>query len=441
MKLLSSLLFCCLLSPCVTNAEPLNDEAKETLLSNLKELLRGNRNLEKSTIAKAISTLSSVASDGDAIADLLEKCSQKRSIDDKNKNEKDKRKWRKDNKDFFNDPILKKALIYQCQWAILTLQAASVPEDSFDPTEYTSKIVSFIQSIASNYEELKPQKGALSASLLQGPIGEVLGVSGIRPKEWPENIMDVGSVFETIIFPPLRKSMNSSGLRNAWEKRIKFEAIFSGTVDEEEKQKDDNERGKRKTIKTLAASKGSQSKLSESAVNAIEELRWKCELDCCKHGDESQAYFNMFNFIQKTKDVKKRAARIQELMNILTGKEVNTIKGQSLDDIISSEDAAETTAFGSTKNPASSTLRSKKRPVTPVVTPQDIEEIPIEEPTDNTPKKPIVAQVEEIIIPQEVAQETHTPTVTPTTKETTKETQSEPSSAPQETQDDDNFFD
>lgn len=339
MKILPYLFSFCSVAvlPPMAQAEPLDYQTKQELIQTLQEILRGNQSRESSAITAALDAFRPAAMDDKVAYSLYENCIKKKEFTEKDKNESEFRKWKNDNKEKSGDPAFRKALQYQFQWAVLTLQAASVSKDSFDASQYAPQIISILESIGSNYKELKNRKGELSQSILQGQVGDVYGVSQVSPEEWPGNLMDVGGIFEMLIFPKYRKDLNISGLRGAWDKRIGLEARFLETKDEgfdlpeNSTGKDDNKKRKSSSSSSVSKSSsnslmnpvklskqgGNSKDLTRKAYEVLQNLRWQKEVDCCKIGDESQASINMLKLIKATRDPKTREARIQELMGIL----------------------------------------------------------------------------------------------------------------------------
>lgn len=405
----------CILLTCPQSvySESLDYQAKQQLIETLKEILQGNKSRERSAVTSALDAFRPAAMDDKAAYNLYENCIRKKEFTEKDKNESEWRKWKNDNKDKSNDLAFRKALQYQFQWAVITLQAASEPQDSFDPAQYTPQILSILESIGGNYKDLKKRKGDLAQNLLQGPVGEVYGVSQIKPEQWPGNLMDVGGIFESLIFPKFRETSNVSGLRNAWDKRIRLEAQFMETKDEDfeidsnptDSGKDDKKRrssssslsnpkpasGSTMVATRIGKNNTTTSKdLTRAAHEAITELRWQRELDCCKIGDETQASANMLGIIKATRDSKMRETRIQQLMALL----VPSSKSKG-----AKKQLADNSAFGSSKLPVEETEEPSTPPVRKTRTPER-DAPPVFDTSDQeTPqeeKKPIVAIVEEI---------------------------------------------
>lgn len=321
MKFGSCLLAFCLLVPGLSHADGLSEADKQKLLDTLENILHGNESQEDKAIREAIKVLASVSMDESAASDLYEKSYKKVNFEDKEIKDKEWRDWKDKNKDRLSSSAFKRILKYQCQWGVVTLQAAKIKDENPDFSRFSDQALSLLNTIASDYKDLKKFRGDMQGNILNGPVGNVLKVNGVQAPKWPGSIFDVNAVFQSIIFPQYRNAADVSGLRSAWKKRLALQLAFSTTKEEEAKAfSGDDKKKKSSAIKhpsgDLPASKND---LSEGSVKAIDHLRWECEKDCYKIGDEAAASANMLLMIRSVKDAREQNRKIQELVAILSG--------------------------------------------------------------------------------------------------------------------------
>lgn len=322
MKFGPCLLALCLLTSGFVHAEGLSEEDKQKLLDTLENILQGNESAEDKNVREALKVLAAAAMDENAASDLYEKSYKKINFEDKERKDKDWREWKDKNKDRLTSSAFKRILKYQCQWAVLTLQAAKNKSENPDFSQYSSQALSMLNTIAADYKDLKKFRGDMQGSILSGPVGRVLKVNGIQAARWPTSIFDVNAVFEQIIFPQYRNAANISGLRSAWNKRISLELAFSNTKEEEAATFlgiGDDKRKKTTGSKHTQGGTPAKNDIAEASMKAINSLRWNCEVDCYKIGDEATASSNMLSMIRAIKDTREQNNKIQELTAILSG--------------------------------------------------------------------------------------------------------------------------
>jgi hypothetical protein len=388
MKLLPRLLPLCLLaflSPGVSSADSLSAQHKATLVNLLQQILAGNESTENKVVTAALSALRPGASDENAALDLYEKSCKKVLFDDKNKKDKDWRAWKDQNKDKLSNSAFKKSLKIRCQWAILCLQAASIKGENPDYSKLTTTALSIVSAISNDYANLKEQKGELGSNLLSGPVGTFLGVGQIRGKDFPDSPTNIGDIFEKLVFPPYRNTNNVTGLREAWNKRIKLTMDMSDTKGDDDSSSNNSDQTKKKTtirgyVSSSQRNSGNKREdLTDEANKTMDSLLWACEMDCFKHGDEATASKNMLSLIRKTKDPREQSARVQELMRLMVGDA--PVPSLPMDDSTSD-------GFGSTQKPKSVLVAKPQKPSkakAPVDDDDDIEII------DDAPAKPAKA--------------------------------------------------
>ncbi len=321
MKFGSCLLALCLLTSSLSHAEGLSESDKAKLLETLEKILHGNESAEDKNIREALKVLTSAAADENAAFDLFEKATKKVEFEDKDKKDKEWREWKEKNKDRLSDSAFKRVLKYKCQWAVLTLQASKNKDKEPDYSQYSSQTLSMLNSIAAEFKDLKKFRGEMMGGILRGPVGEILKVNSIQAIRWPDSIFDINGVFERIIFPQYRNAADISGLRSAWNKRLALALAFSPTKDDMNTMfQGQGGKTRGSGSKTSSGTSTAKSDISDEAITAINRLRWQCEQDCFKIGDEAAASVNMLNLIRATKDTREQNRMIQELTSLLSDK-------------------------------------------------------------------------------------------------------------------------
>jgi hypothetical protein len=113
----------------------------------------------------------------------------------------------------------------------------------------------------------------------------------LKPEKWPLSPMEIGPVFDQVLLPPLRAKQNFDGMREQWQRRIRYEGVsrmsFNGGGDGGGGRR--GEKGKQEE-----ASPEHEKFLSETQP----EMVWQMELDLFKSGDQKRSALRMLEHIE-----------------------------------------------------------------------------------------------------------------------------------------------
>lgn len=375
----------------LAQAQQMDSDAKKKVIKDLDSLLDMSRSAETKVINTAISKLSSACHDPSAAYDLL--IQSKKFLMEMEK-EKDKsqgkspkvastsmKDWMEREAKKYQDKNARKGLMLQYQWGVLVLKArlkenmlkataGTGDAQELDVTEFQKPAVDlltayleacsdpdFLDTSTSsssknnngNTAQSKAGVDIAESSVLNSEVGEALGIGSMSSQAFPNSLQSRDDIFEKLFLAGYRKARNLTSLRATWSKRIAMEVAL-GKVGHAISS------GKKSGMKGRIANASEESFDDNNAV-AIEQLRWRCEVDCFDIGDQMNATRNMMSLIKMTIDPVRRENLIKDLRDKLI---------QSLKRIQPSSGDSSAVASSPSSNPAAVTAPAPrvKRPTT-----------------------------------------------------------------------------
>jgi len=119
-------------------------------------------------------------------------------------------------------------------------------------------------------------------------------VNSLPAGEWPQDPLDLAQVFDTVLLPPLRNADRLSELREAWMRRIRYEAIMHEGWSA---QDDGTSTSNGTKIGTKAALRPPS--YEKFLIDEVPVLTWKMEEDLFKAGDQRAAALRMLEHLEK----------------------------------------------------------------------------------------------------------------------------------------------
>lgn len=291
----------------------MTDKQKEEFIESLKILQDSNANQKLRLIRAGIAALSPAAANENEAMNLFERCYKKQEFEDKERKDKEWREWKTQNKETMGSAVNKRALRYQIRWALITLQAAMEPEDTYDPTKYAPQAIALLTEILKDTKVLGESKGPYNGSVITGPIGQMYELNACRPQGWPDNIMDPHRVIESLVLAPSREKGDVAGLRRGWSNLIAMQKVKDEAAEKAAAAAAINQPGDRRGNRQMNRRGGFEA--------TLENMYWMCELDCYKCGDELSASSNMLRIIKGTKDTRRQEMLITAMVTLLQEKE------------------------------------------------------------------------------------------------------------------------
>jgi hypothetical protein len=114
-------------------------------------------------------------------------------------------------------------------------------------------------------------------------------ISQLKVENWPASPIELGSIYNEVIMPPLRKPSRLKELQAAWIKRIQREGAMA------EYWPDRREQGRRPP----GADNNEPAAYARFLENTQPRLQWEMEVDLFRNGDESGAATRMLALLEK----------------------------------------------------------------------------------------------------------------------------------------------
>lgn len=276
---------------------PLTDSDKQLLIEALNKVQESSEITTTQRYDTALSAFkSALNSDGDVHA-LYLKCYEKVNFDDQNRKSQEFRDWRRRHKEREDTAEFRLALRHQLRWLMVLVQAAKAPEDI---SSLTPSALSAVDAIFADADRLTKHYKMLESSVLGTVFARAYEVNNLEGDLLPPAPLDVGALYEKLVFPDLRSPERCQSLRSAWTKRIKLEGLKL----------------------ELWSAEGS---LSGTAPPAYEkwvsgaryDLQWQMEVDCFKAGDEKLSAQRMLSQIQSNLTHKNAPKWIDEFIKMM----------------------------------------------------------------------------------------------------------------------------
>lgn len=222
-----AIVICAALCSSAVRAELLSDADREALLENLEKLRDAAMSKIDARFRIAMAAYRDALASDDAAMDLYLRCIEKVNFEDQQKDKGDFNAWKRqdDTKAKLSDLSFRLALRYQLRWLVLTLQASSEKANrkalAADAQEIVDAIFRDADKLAGQQQELNQ---AVTSTVFARAY-EIGHLENDKSEKWPLSPVQLGEIYGTIVFPPLRSPSRVTELRSAWIKRIQQESI------------------------------------------------------------------------------------------------------------------------------------------------------------------------------------------------------------------------
>lgn len=281
------LLICSTLMIHGVNAQSLSQADREALLENLENLRKAAEGNVDAKLRIALAAYRGASSDDNAAIELYLNCVERVNFDDQDKKAADFREWKRKNSDQLSEPAFRVALRLQLRWLVLTLMAA---DEDADRDQLASEAQQVVDSIFTVPEKLSGQEGVLGGSALSTVFARAYEIDHIKAEKWPASPIDLSSIYEELILPPLRTPSRVKGLQAAWIKRIQQEGDMAEYWSANE--------GRGRGGRPAPANAGAVA-YAKFVETTRPKLQWDMELDLFRAGDESGAAVRMLTLLEK----------------------------------------------------------------------------------------------------------------------------------------------
>jgi hypothetical protein len=272
------------------SAETLTQADRDALLERLEKMESDSAAKTDARFSMAVSAFRTALSDEQGPVQLYLKCKEKIDFTNKEKKSQEFREWKRANENTLSKPAFNQALRYQLRWLLLSLQAASAKKDVFAFGPDASKLAA---AVIMEGETLREQRAVLGESVFSTVFAQAYNIDTVSIQNWPNNPLDIDTLYEQVIFPPFREPGKTSQLRSAWDNRIQMQINY--------------------------VSKWSKdpSTLKKFQTGPYLDLVWKMETDIFNAGDQRGAASRMFQHIERNISNPKAEAWAKQLKSFL----------------------------------------------------------------------------------------------------------------------------
>lgn len=201
-------------------AEPLSQADREVLLDKLAKLHDSAREKAMGRIGSATAAFRAGMASDDAAAELYLKCVEKVEFEDRGRSSQEFREWKRHQDDRLKAPGLRRCLRHQLRWLVLSLEAAEAGDNR---AALAPKAVEALEAIFGNPDQFEGNVEPLREPVTATVFARAFNLGGAKLKDWPLSPLEIGEVFDLVIFPPLIKEEKFDALRDQWLKRVRYE--------------------------------------------------------------------------------------------------------------------------------------------------------------------------------------------------------------------------
>lgn len=309
-----ALLVCSALLVSAAHADPLSAADREALLENLEKIRENADAKVDARFRLAIAAYREAMGSEETAMDFYLKCIEKVNFEDQQKKNADFRDWKRKEDDHLKDMGFRLALRYQLRWLILTLRASS---EKANRTELAVEAQEIVDAVFRDADKLKAQGQALNQPVTSTVFAKAYEIGNLKNDEWPLSPVDLDTIYDNVIFPPLRMPSRVETLRATWIKRIQQEGIKMEIAGDN----NNHGGGGRRNGQPNPGPK-STADHDRFVTEVVPELQWDMEMDLFKSGDEAGAAMRMLAHIEK--NLAHKSARVwgKELKDLLAPKPV-----------------------------------------------------------------------------------------------------------------------
>jgi hypothetical protein len=285
-------------------SETLSAVDREALMEKLEKLRDAVNSKVDARFRMGISAYRDALVSDEAVLALYLKCTEKVNFIDQQKKTSDFLDWKRQQHDKLAAPGFRLALHYQLRWLILTLQAFS---EKSNPQSLAVDAQEIVDALFRDADKLADQDQELGQAVTSTIFARAYDIGHLEKDKdeepWPQSPVNLGEIYGSVVFPPLRKPARVDELRAAWIKRIQQEGIKAekmsgwgnGNV-----TKNTNANNKGKPERRIGMAADMKGPAHERFVTkTLPELQWQMEVDLFRSGDQSAAAKRMLAHIEK----------------------------------------------------------------------------------------------------------------------------------------------
>lgn len=304
--------------PLSARADPLSASDREALIEKLEEIRGTVTDRVDARFREAIAAYRAAMLDEEEALAFYLKCAEKVNFLDVGRRASDFRDWKKREEERTKDSAMRRALMHQLRWLVLTLRASS---ENADMVAVSREGMDAVDALFRDKPTLATQRQLLGQSVLSTVFARVYGIDGIQVETWPTSPLDVSAFFQDVVFPRYRTTGDVTNLRAAWLHRIRLESELR------DPSPGAKSKGNGRQAGTAPESTPGQELFT---TERLPQLQWEMEVDLFNAGDQRDAARRMVDHLTRHIAHKKAKDWSDQLLTLLgaTSKKV-VISGAS----------------------------------------------------------------------------------------------------------------
>lgn len=287
-------------APLAVNADPLSEADREALIEKLDNLKDTAKEKAMGRIGIAMSAYRAAMGSDETAVEFYLKCVEKVEFEDQKRSSQDFREWKRRQEDRLKQDGLGRCLRHQLRWLVLTLEAAEAQGNFKD---LAPKASTALDDIFNSPEQFAGNVGPLREPVTNTVFARAYNIGGAKVEGWPLSPLEIGAVFNQILFPPLRATGKLDLLREQWQRRIRYEGVMRGEMTGNGGGNGNGNgggegRGRGEGRGGNGRGEGQSAEYEKFISETLPDLKWQMEEDLFKAGDQQRAAVNMLAHIE-----------------------------------------------------------------------------------------------------------------------------------------------
>ena len=267
-------------------ADPLSPADREALLENLEKLRGTVTGRVDARFRAAILAYRTAMVDEKSAIEFYLKCVRKVNFEERHRKASEFNDWKKREDDHLIESTMRRALMHQLRWLVLTLQAAS---DKADATKLAVEGQQIVDDLFRDSATLTSQQEILGQNVTGTVFARAYEIGAVKLEKWPFSPIHLAQIYEAVLLPQYRATGDIQALRAGWLKRIRQEAVIY--EDAHAKSKSNG--------RPLTPDAGHSPAQDKFLTETLPTLQWQMETDLFRSGDQRGAALRMIAHLEK----------------------------------------------------------------------------------------------------------------------------------------------
>jgi len=281
-----SLVLCLAVFSVKAAADPLSPADREALLENLEKIRGTVTGRVDARFRAAILAYRAAMSDEKSAVEFYLKCVKKVNFDEKHRKASEFTEWKKREEDKLTELTMRRALMHQLRWLVLTLQAAS---DKADPNKLAVEGQQNVDDLFNDAATLTSQQEILGQNVTGTVFARAYDIGTIKLEKWPFSPTHLAQIYDEVLLPQYRATGDIQALRAGWLKRIRQEGVVY----------EDTHAKSKSNGRPLTPDAGHSQAQDKFLTETLPDLQWQMETDLYRSGDQRGAAVRMIALLEK----------------------------------------------------------------------------------------------------------------------------------------------